>query len=516
MDPPDKDKLDPDNNRWQTVAKKSKRKLSLRGSDSENSLNDTESDSDMESFPGGELPTKFNFISEKLKKTHQAKRRKDNPREPEEIKKTQSHIPKHIVVLSGATTYSKLSIGDLQLTKFIKTTIGDVKSVKRTKQGEVAVECIHWRQVATLLQQNNIGHLPITTRQPKNLIESKGVIKNINLDDKIDDIVKTLKLSNDNVKIIEAKRLQNRFRQESEAVAITFGTPHLPQSIKIGYTIYRVEKYYRHPTRCGKCQSYTHSMQECKSNIKCPRCSGQHPYSECTASEQDKVCPNCGESHSAGYKNCRIHKQHVKIIKTQTIHNISYASAVRKINQQMRPIPTPQPRLIKSPKSTKRPPKPTPRKSLIKKKEHSIQSNERPFQENKITQTKLTINEKTSNMNITVNVLDFLNFIREAARVVSIGTQRAEPSESVRNKLAEVSNVYLGTSIKPDDLQKRAQETLSSKPKEMEHLNKMIGALLKTSNKTTITKDTLKKQNNFPLTLTPEITVINNQNNTRL
>lgn len=176
----------------------------------------------------------------------------------------------------------------------------------------------------------------------------------------------------------------------------------------------------------------------------------------------------------------------------------------------MRPRPTPQPR---PPKSPKRPPKPTPRKSKMQKGEQTFPSPVSPIQEHKTTQTKLTINEKTSNMNITVNILDFLNFIREAARVVTIGTQISEPSESVRNKLAEVSNVYLGTSVKPGDLQKRANETLNNKPKEMEHLNKMIGALLKTSNKPTITKHTFKKQNSLPLT--PEITVINNQNSTQ-
>lgn len=57
MDPPDKTSVDDDINWWQTATYETKRKLSLRGSDSDNSLFDTESDSDMESFPGMELST---------------------------------------------------------------------------------------------------------------------------------------------------------------------------------------------------------------------------------------------------------------------------------------------------------------------------------------------------------------------------------------------------------------------------------------------------------------------------
>lgn len=47
----------------------------------------------------------------------------ENPSEPEKIHKMQSHIPKHIVILSVVTVYGKL-LGDLQPTIFIKTTVG--------------------------------------------------------------------------------------------------------------------------------------------------------------------------------------------------------------------------------------------------------------------------------------------------------------------------------------------------------------------------------------------------------
>lgn len=45
-----------------------------------------------------------------------------------------------IVILSRTIPYTKLSAGDLKLTKFLKTTVGKVKAVKRAQQSDIAVE----------------------------------------------------------------------------------------------------------------------------------------------------------------------------------------------------------------------------------------------------------------------------------------------------------------------------------------------------------------------------------------
>lgn len=63
--------------------------------------------------------------------------------------KSLNRSPKHILVLRGTTPHTKLSVGDLQLTKFLKPTVEKVKAVKRTKQNGIAVRCNIRRQVAT-------------------------------------------------------------------------------------------------------------------------------------------------------------------------------------------------------------------------------------------------------------------------------------------------------------------------------------------------------------------------------
>ena len=75
-------------------------------------------------------------------------------------------------------------------------------------------------------------------------------------------------------------------------------------------------------TQCGTCSKFGHVKQRCKSPTACSLCSGPHPKSQyrysnlsclkegnlkstlycCVASPA--CCPNCGEAHSASYRDC--------------------------------------------------------------------------------------------------------------------------------------------------------------------------------------------------------------------
>ena len=74
--------------------------------------------------------------------------------------------------------------------------------------------------------------------------------------------------------------------------------------------------------QCGICWKFGHVKQRCKSPTVCSLCSGPHPKSQhrcsnpscpkegnlrpvlncCVASPA--CCPNCGEDHGAGYRDC--------------------------------------------------------------------------------------------------------------------------------------------------------------------------------------------------------------------
>ncbi|KAM0725804.1 hypothetical protein ACS0PU_008530 [Formica fusca] len=43
--------------------------------------------------------------------------------------------------------------------------------------------------------------------------------------------------------------------------------------------------------RCYKCWGYSHYAQECKNNVTCRKCAGNHDEKECQS--QAKKCANC-------------------------------------------------------------------------------------------------------------------------------------------------------------------------------------------------------------------------------
>lgn len=392
---------------------------------------------------------------------------------------------KYIAVISGQTKYSKLEISDIAVTKFIKEAIGNPISVKRTRQGEIAVECRNKKHLNILLSKTQIGPKTITVREPKNLSYSQGVIKKIGLDEDLQEIKQAITEYNPLYEITDIKRLQNRHRTDSEAVLLTFKGQHIPKFVSVGFLDYKVEKYIRHPIRCTKCQGYNHTESDCKSTVKCPRCSGEHSYAQCTKTDQEKKCPNCGNSHSAGYKGCPAHKNEVKVIKTQINDNVSYANAVKKVRSQSanatRPQVPPRTNKSKKPDTTTTPPPyrrrpvPSPRKSLHKPKPTNTQPQETP----------ITIKTSENNTKITVDIIDFLNFFREASRVVALGTLNKEPSESVRDQLTACSNTLLGTNIQKGELQKRHTQQSKDMPEKLAKLNTIIASLLKPQDRAT-------------------------------
>ncbi|OOZ38145.1 hypothetical protein BOW52_09195 [Solemya elarraichensis gill symbiont] len=496
-----------------------------------------------------ESDNEFRFVTNKKTRVRKRLQKRMHPASSDEEDYTQNksrrthgqkHYPasktnqdfgaqKHIAVISGDKIYSKLEVGDITVTNFIRDTIGTAKSVKRTRKGEIAVECHSAKHLQTLLSQTSIANKNITVRQPKNLLQTQGVIKKVGLSERISEVKNELNKNDHFHPVIDVRRLQNRHRQDSQAVLITFKGHTLPKSVYIGFMEYKVEKYIRHPLRCTTCQGYNHSANECKSKIKCPRCSGEHKYSECTVPDTDKKCPNCGNPHSAGYKGCTYHKTQVKIIKTQTLDNISYASAVKRVKTQaastfnnnaktntnnyiieppkpQRPARTPRPRTQPKPHTQTSSPTLTSNPTLTHKSNQSI-TNPQP-------NLQITLDKNKYNATITVDIVDFLNFFREAARVVALGAVSKEPSESVRDRLTLVANTCLGTNIPKGELQKQNQQNIENSPEKWGLLNSMIASLINPTDKLS-RKNSNQQHKTTHIPLTPDIQVIDTTQNTQ-
>lgn len=96
-----------------------------------------------------------------------------------------------------------------------------------------------------------------------------------------------------------------------------------------------VRLYIPPPLRCYRCQRYGHIAAVCKGKQRCPKCGGDHRFENCEENAQDKCC-NCGGQHRVTYNGCNVRKRAVEIEQVKVVNNISYAEAIKKVQEQRR------------------------------------------------------------------------------------------------------------------------------------------------------------------------------------
>ncbi|KAH7977522.1 hypothetical protein HPB49_002166 [Dermacentor silvarum] len=78
---------------------------------------------------------------------------------------------------------------------------------------------------------------------------------------------------------------------------------HMPSHVYLGFTRYRVDRYFGAPTQCYNCQRYGHTSEFCQHSRRCKNCAGPHSHKECS-SPTNLLCANCKGHHAATYSGC--------------------------------------------------------------------------------------------------------------------------------------------------------------------------------------------------------------------
>jgi hypothetical protein len=123
---------------------------------------------------------------------------------------------------------------------------------------------------------------------------------------------------------------------ETPSVILAF-EENPPVKIMIGLYSFAVEPFIPKPIRCGKCQRYGHKTRDCKkAKETCPRCAGNHSFTECNPETNTAKCANCGGQHSAAYKGCSRYKTVSTALKSTVTEGLSYSEALKKASIQSR------------------------------------------------------------------------------------------------------------------------------------------------------------------------------------
>lgn len=116
---------------------------------------------------------------------------------------------------------------------------------------------------------------------------------------------------------------------------MTFNKPKIPEKIKIGYHIKRVEQFIPNPLRCYKCQRYGHHEEKCSNQAVCGRCGEGDPHHTTDQCREVCKCANCGGDHPVYARVCEKWKKEKEILTLKHTKNISFLEA-RKIIEASR------------------------------------------------------------------------------------------------------------------------------------------------------------------------------------
>lgn len=228
-----------------------------------------------------------------------------------------------------------VNLSPITLSRELRKKLGEVEMAKILRDGNLLTMCKteEWKNKALL-----IVSICKKVVNESRVLDAKKVAKGVVTGFPVDEDMERIKRSISGGEVSRAKRLQkaiNGDRVDSLSVLLESEGPALPEKVKIGSMSFPVRPYIPPPASLlySKCQRYGHIAVACKGKQRCPKCGGEHRSEESRDEGQDKCC-NCGGQHRVTLGGCEVRKRAVEIEQVKAVNNISYAEAVKRVQDQ--------------------------------------------------------------------------------------------------------------------------------------------------------------------------------------
>lgn len=211
---------------------------------------------------------------------------------------------KRAIIFSGQIT--DFTASSLAAAKLMT---GKVTETRFTRNGELVVEVDNDEDASRLSALQSLGGVPVSARQSKPRVLSKGMVYGVHRSIPELVIVESLR----KVGVSEAVRVKARDARlgamvATDRVILTFSEgSSIPEQVCIGLNLHAVVAYYE-PLQCYRCNMYGHVSKNCQlQSDACRRCSEPgHLSSTCSKPER---CINCGGPHSSKFGSCPVRVQ---------------------------------------------------------------------------------------------------------------------------------------------------------------------------------------------------------------
>lgn len=207
------------------------------------------------------------------------------------------------------------------------------KGIKRLKRiNRYKIAAIFERPGLANAALNNIKahkELKLKATIPARLTEVTGVITNVPTYMSNEKIYRGISSSRD---VVSVRRFMRRGKDDdgnfilipTQAVAITFACPTLPDNVDINSWYFEVRTYTPPVSQCLRCLRYGHIGKFCKNAQRCSICGEAHHFKECPKKSEEAVCVHCNGNHIAIASICPVRKQKTEEMKIKT-HKATYA-----------------------------------------------------------------------------------------------------------------------------------------------------------------------------------------------
>ena len=174
--------------------------------------------------------------------------------------------------------------------KCIQSLVGQPKTIKKLKSGDLLLEVDRKQQVENLLKTTKIFDLKVKLSLHQSLNSSKGVIRCPELrpcSDKeiIDNLTDQGVTGVRNVSV-----RKNGVLKSTNTYVLTFNTP---KKIKVAFLSVNVEVYIPNPLRCYQCQVFGHHEDYCMKKQICGNCGGERHCNDDRNCKNTAKCVNC-------------------------------------------------------------------------------------------------------------------------------------------------------------------------------------------------------------------------------
>ena len=244
------------------------------------------------------------------------------------------HFPTFIVIDSKDPSHPITKLSPFVVEKQLHSILGTPKSVKKFRNNTILVECFSRQQSENLLKHKKFFQQEVHIYSHKTLNSSKGVVRCKELAlctiSEIEDGLKSQGVTG--VSRISVKR--NGELRTTNTYIMTFSSPILPPSVKVGYISVKVEMYIPNPLRCFKCQQYGHHISKCPRNPVCAKCGIEDENHDSETCSSLLKCPNCKGTHAAYSRECPHWKEEKEILNLKYTKNISFPEARQLVKQR--------------------------------------------------------------------------------------------------------------------------------------------------------------------------------------